>query len=1088
MYLLMVGLSLFILLAISEYLAHFSSTVRSILVILYGIVISGLLLRFIVFPLLSLLRIYKHITVDEAAIIIGKHFPEIDDKLSNVLQLHRLEELSHAQVELIEAGIDQKLSRLEPIPLLSAINFKSNLKYLKYLLIPIAIILITWILQPSFIQEPTSRLIRFQEEFEKEMPFEIIILNQKLEAFQKGDFKLELEIQGSQWPDKLFLNSNGNRYLLQKIKDNEFSYQYKNLLTDQDFYFTDGTGFNSKHFLLKVFPLASINQLEVSIVPPAYTGLEKRIEKNISDLSIPLGSMVSYSLQLSNSTGLWFGNDSSSIYHSIKNNQFVLPDTILASEKFKVVISSPFKSRSDSLSWFVNMINDRYPVIQVESTPDTANPSLFYFTGIIDDDYGFSNLSLIIETGDSAIVQTIDIHRNTKPQRFYHYLDTREINMKKGSDISYYFKIADNDGINGPKSTTSEKVVFHYDSDSEIQESIDKDSESLKAELDDNLKQWKELQEEIKKFRKDLVNKELMSWDDHKKMDELMKMQQELQNKIENLNQTHEKINEKSSQTEQSERILKKQDQLERLFEQTLDPETLQKMQELQKMLEEMNKENAQEMLEQLEMSSKEFEEQLDRNLELFKQLEFEMKLEKNIEQMHKLAEEQRDLAIETEKASKEKSDELKERQDTLNQRFEELKKDLDKIDSLNKELEEPNKFDKKTEEQQKIDSLQQESSENLKEKKPIKASESQKKAADEMEEMAEEMEQTMEEDGAEQMGEDIENLRDILDKLIRLSVIQENLIDSVLPLDAVDPRYNSFVRNQFAMEQKLQSVRDSLNSLAKRQPAVQPFVLKEFNTIDYRLKAATSYLVEHRTADAAREQQYVMTSLNQLALMLNEAMEQMQKMMNSMMKGSSGSKSSCPKPGSGKPSSKSMKQMQEQLNEQMKALQKQMKEGKSKSKDGNKSGGMSEKFARMAAEQAKLRRMVEEYQKSLLDETGEKPVGFDGLMQDMEKTESDLVNKILNEETLKRQQSIMTRLLKSEKAEQEREKKEERKSDEGKNIKRGNPKEFLKYKENKEKDINLMRTIPLDFNPYYKEKVDKYFFKFDNIEDDVKK
>jgi hypothetical protein len=205
-------------------------------------------------------------------------------------------------------------------------------------------------------------------------------------------------------------------------------------------------------------------------------------------------------------------------------------------------------------------------------------------------------------------------------------------------------------------------------------------------------------------------------------------------------------------------------------------------------------------------------------------------------------------------------------------------------------------------------------------------------------------------------------------------------------------------------------------------------------------------------------------------------------------MKGSSGSKSSCPKPGSGKPSSKSMKQMQEQLNEQMKALQKQMKEGKSKSKDGNKSGGMSEKFARMAAEQAKLRRMVEEYQKSLLDETGEKPVGFDGLMQDMEKTESDLVNKILNEETLKRQQSIMTRLLKSEKAEQEREKKEERKSDEGKNIKRGNPKEFLKYKENKEKDINLMRTIPLDFNPYYKEKVDKYFFKFDNIEDDVKK
>lgn len=1088
LYLLLIGLSLFIVIAISEYFGHFTANIRAILVLIYFAVIAFVLFRFIIIPLLSLLRVYKHISLDDASKIIGNHFPEINDKLSNVLQLHRLEELSKEQLDLIDAGIKQKINKLEPFPILSAINFKSNLKYLKLLLIPLLIIVITWLFQPAFIEEPTTRLIKFQQEFEKEFPFQIIIKNDKLEAFQKGNFDLEIEITGNQWPEKLYLMNGGSRFILQKKDGNHFMYGFKNLLTDQTFYISDGADFKSQILTLRVFPQASIQQLEVQISPPKHTGLEQRTEKNISDLAIPEGSIVHYKIDVAHGNQLWLFIDSISRQFPITEKHFEFGDTVVDNEKFKILVSNNFKEQSDSLSWFVQMIPDRYPNINFESTPDSSESGIIYFTGTVDDDYGFTNLQFIIQAGDSSIVQNVDINLNTKPQRFYHYLDTKEINQVKGLDISYYFSITDNDFFNGPKSTKSERQKFHYESEKELQEEISKESESLKNEMKESLKQWKDLQNEIKKFKKELVNKDLMSWEDRKKMEDLMQQQQELQNKIENLNKVHDKINDKSNQSEQSQRILEKQEQLQKLFEQTLDEETLRKMEELQKMLEEMNKENSQELLNEMEMSSKEFEEQIDRNLELFKQLEFETKLEKSIEQMRQLAEEQKKLAKKTEKAEKDQSEELKKQQDSINSSFDDLKKELQKLDSLNKELEEKNNFDEKKEEQQKIDSLQQNATENLEKNKPQKASESQKKAAEKMEEMADEMQQAMEEDGAEQMGEDMENLRQILDKLIKLSLTQETLIDSVLGLEDMDPNYNSLVRKQFGMEQKLQSVRDSLNSLAKRQPAIQPFVLKEFNGIDFRLKSTTGYMVEHRIADAAREQQYIMTSLNQLALMLNEALEQMQQQMNSMMKGNSGSKSSCPKPGTGKPSSKSMKQLQQQLNEQMKELQKQMKEGKSKGKDGNKEKGMSEKFARMAAEQAKLRRMVEEYQNSVLDETGKKPEGLEGLMQEMEKTERDLVNKIISEETLKRQQSIETRLLQSEKAELEREKKEERKSEEGKNSKRSNPKEFLKYKEIKEKDINLMRTIPLDFNPYYKEKVDKYFYKFDNTDDDVKK
>jgi len=130
----------------------------------------------------------------------------------------------------------------------------------------------------------------------------------------------------------------------------------------------------------------------------------------------------------------------------------------------------------------------------------------------------------------------------------------------------------------------------------------------------------------------------------------------------------------------------------------------------------------------------------------------------------------------------------------------------------------------------------------------------------------------------------------------------------------------------------------------------------------------------------------------------------------------------------------------------------------------------------------------MEDFKNEVVEETGGSQGDLDRMLKEMEQTEKDLVNKIISKETLERQQNIMTRLLKSEKAEREREKKRERESEEGKNIKRSNPRAFLKYKELKEKDVNLMRTIPLDFNPYYRKKVDSYFYKIDNIDDDVEK
>jgi hypothetical protein len=214
--------------------------------------------------------------------------------------------------------------------------------------------------------------------------------------------------------------------------------------------------------------------------------------------------------------------------------------------------------------------------------------------------------------------------------------------------------------------------------------------------------------------------------------------------------------------------------------------------------------------------------------------------------------------------------------------------------------------------------------------------------------------------------------------------------------------------------------------------------------------------------------------------------------------KGQKGGK--CKKPGSGsgqKPSKQgssvaSMRKLQEQLNKQLQdmkdALEKGQKPGdKPGDKKGQKPGsgpgqngstgsmmpGSSEQFAKMAAQQEALRRQMQALMEKLKNK-GKNPGG--DMANLMEETEKDLVNKQITNLTMKRQQEILSRLLESEKAEKEREQDEQRKSNEAKTENLSNPGEFLEYKRLKEKEMELLNTVPPSLTPYYKEKVNKYF------------
>jgi len=1075
----------FILIVLLEYFSWFGTGTRSFLFYTFVFTTVYITGRFIVLPVSRISRLGKVINYEQAAVIIGKHFTEVKDVLLNTLQLHHLEQDKEESSDLIRASIDQKIRHLQPVPFADAIDLKKNRKYLPYALPPVIFLLTTLLISPSFILAPSKRIINHNEVFERPAPFSIKILNDKLQAVQQDDFTIKVKIEGDEIPAQLFIQSNQANYRMEKESNVLYSYTFRNLQQNTPFIIT-ADKYNSKEYIVKILPKPIILSFDVLADYPAYLGRKSETMANTGDLTVPAGTHLTWKFYTRDTRKLLFriGGKLNEVVAN-KTNTFIQSNRMLVGSPYSVIIANEYFSNRDSLSYLVNVIPDLYPAISVEEYKDSVYDNRLYFQGTVKDDYGLSKLIFAWSvkkagTGDtSPDVKTreIKLDKAILQQQFFYFMDMSTLFVQPGDEVEYYFEVWDNDGVTGNKSTRSTKHIVKIPTLEEIEKITDKKNDDIKDKMESVIKQSKSLQNKVEDMQKKMVDKKEVGWQEKQTLQQLLDKQKSLQQQVQEIQKENK---EKSLQENQYKdvptEILEKQRQLEELFNKVMTDDMKKMYEELQKMLENIDKDKVAEMLEKMKDDTKGLEKELDRNLELFKQLEVEQKLQQTIDNLEKLSDDQKKLSAETKDAEKKDSEKLKESQDELNKQFDQVKEDLKDLQKKNSELEEPNKIDKTDEKEKDIDQDMAKGSEELKNNKPQKASQSQKSASEKMKELSEKLTKEQQEMESEEEGEDMEAMRQILDNLVKISFDQEAIMNQLNVISTTNPKYLQIIQNQKNLKDDLKIVSDSLYALSKRQASIEPFILREMSAVENNMDNAVTQLNDRAVAPAKTKQQYAMTSVNNLALMLSESLNQMQQKMQS--KGSGKSKSKSKKPGGEGGKMKSMRQLQEQMNKQLQ----QMKEGmQNPGKQGSQQQKqMSEKFARMAAQQEALRQQMQQYGQDLQKQGSGVDKNIKEIQQQMDQTETDLVNKRINIETLKRQQEIVTRMLESEKAEQQREIDQKRESQEAKDIYSNNPAKYFEYNKIKEKETELFRTIPPGLKPFYKSKVNAYFLSFD--------
>jgi hypothetical protein len=1074
-------LASYLLVATSAFYGDLSSLWRGILFYSFILLNGGVLLKLVMLPWLRRMGLIARMSYREAAILIGQHFPEVKDKLLNTIDLHDLSEDSGSR-DLLLASIEQRTFQLQPIPFQQMIDLGKNRKYLRILLPVAGVFLVVLFAAPSVIKEGGTRVLQYQQYFAPIAPFDFILENEKLVVEKAGDLDLQLRTSGSEIPQQVYVEFQEYSYRMEGVKKGNFQYKLKNLQKSTRVRFK-ANKFYSAWYEIKVVPKPLVSDFEVQLNYPAYLGKTNERLQNIGDLMVPEGTVVKWSFRGADVDELQLRLSNGTIPEISKPSKGSFQGQWKAMEpvNYAIYIANKQNPRNDSMLYGIQVIPDAFPTIIASEAVDSVQRKLRYFSGEIADDYGFSSLNFVYQRFSDKGQAEGELKREKlsigkfSRQQFYHFFDAAGLGLSDGAYVEYYFEVADNDGVNGAKKARSETFSFKSLTEKETKSAISANAGAVEKQLQEAINDAKSMQQELDKLRRKLKENKDLSWEDRKQLEQLQQKQQSIQDKLQDATQKMNENKELRSEQEKPTDLMQKQQQLQEMAEKLLNDDIKKMMDELQKMMEQkMNKDQLQSKLDQMKLSEKDVEKELDRMLEFFKQMEVEQKTLEAADKLDQLAKEQEQLEQQQNKSA----EELEQKQKELNEKFDDLQKDIDELEKKNDALEDPNELGDLKEESKEISDKMDEAKADLQKKQKKEASKKQKSAAEQMKQMAKGMREKMDEAEMEQLEENMQALRMLLENLIKFSFNQEDLMDRLRENSNYSPVYVEIGKDQFKLKEEAKLIEDSLLALSKRIIQLESTVNKEMGLVNDNLEKAVDHLSNRQTPQAKTRQQYAMTSVNNLAVLLSELLKQMQQEMAQKMEGDQ----QCKKPGGSSQSKMSkLSQLQKSLNEQMKAMEEGMK-GKDGKKPGGESGSggkdkqMSQGFGEMVAKQEAIRRELQKLSQEM-NKDGQGSMGdLDKLAKEMEKTEKELVNKMLTRESMKRQEEIMTRLLEAEKAEREREFDNKRESNTAKEVPRTIPPGFEAYRRQKLRTLEMYRTVSPELNSFYKQKVDQYF------------
>ena len=389
-----VGLGLLYLIAtlLVEYFLWLPTSGRIALFWVFISVEVFLLFRFILFPVFKLFKLQKGIGYPQASKIIGSHFNEVSDKLTNFLQLSG----DAQQSELLLASIEQKAKSLQPVPFANAVNFKKNVKFVPYAAVPLLLIIFFMVSGNSAVLTKSfDRVVHYGRHYAPPAPFEFVVMNPSLLAQQDTDFILEVKTQGSVVPENAMITIGSENYYLENVKPGIFRYRFDKPAKDIRFELK-ANDVTSRPYELNVVAVPTIANFEMTLHFPTYLGKKAEVVSGTGNAVVPEGTKVTWKVNALATNAIAFKSNGATSAFNATDNTFSLSKIIMQNTDYQILTSNAKIKDHEKLQYQITTIKDQYPTITVENAPDSLKLKKDIILGQLSDDYGLTRLKLFI--------------------------------------------------------------------------------------------------------------------------------------------------------------------------------------------------------------------------------------------------------------------------------------------------------------------------------------------------------------------------------------------------------------------------------------------------------------------------------------------------------------------------------------------------------------------------------------------------------------------------------------------------------------------------------------------------------------------
>ena len=1047
--------SIFILI---EYFAWLSSPLRGILYYLFLSASVVLLVSNCFRPIIKWTRKISPADLEFMAKKLGKFFDKPhQDELINILQLQS-DGMHKVNSPLLEAAITQKVRQLSSYKFVDFIDHTRHRKTLYGLILLLALLVFFDYLNPQYIRKPTLRIVNYTFQYPKALPFQFLILNKSLEVVAGEPFTVQVQLIGKNLPSDVYFVSQGSRMKMDKeLESNVFSLTLPPIASPQMFQFEAADNFSEPQ-TIQIIHRPGIEKTTITIEFPAYIHRPREKLSQLLPLQIPEGSKVYWDISTNDvkKASILLGQKPPKI--DFKKNMlfanYEFSTQFFENSSYQIHLSNEHFDSQKTSVFRIDVKKDQYPKVESQVIEDTLYYRFLIFKGLANDDYGLNQVALKYQIrGDkeanweSQFVRNLTIPTGKREVDFGFLVGLDSLKLRPGAQLRYFFEVTDHDGIHGPKKTKTQQQIWEFPESKQLA----KKSDDRFLELEKNISSSIQKAQEIKKELTDAMNRLKLGKDlNNKMLEEVLAKEKELKKALDVLKDQQEKwMGQQFSFQKPTDLWIQKMENLQKLIDQIQTSDLNKGTDDLFKNLQKELPSNWQKNLEQKQSLNKNREKELQRLEQFYKDLRIDKMMEESIQDLNELSQKQSKLAEDPSINQAE--------QNEIHQEFKEQEK---AIDNLEKEMNlDPKEFDSLEEE---IEKSMDNAEESLENKSTNKAKSAQKKSAEGLKKLAKKLEDKRTSDESNALDLEVNQLRLLLDNLLQISFEQERVMLDFRRLREGSPALKSASQRQNKIAETAFILEDSLISLGKKVMPLSQLITRETTEMHNRLNEAANMMKERKWPLVQARQQQSMASINKLAVMLSDLLQQMQNQQMQMKPGKKGK-------GKQKPQG-SWAGRQQKLNQ------------KARESRADKQGPMSEDMIKIAQEQARLRQELEEKLQDIQGRPGSDNLekSLKDLIKNMEKNETDFVNKRLNQELQNRQDLMLPILLESEKAlkEQGEDPKKESKNALEK-FRESPPPNLLPYLKKLEENRSLYQRKPVDLTPSYQEKVLRYLDQF---------